>query len=143
VRLSAKVEYATVATLELAVRYQKNTPVQLAEIAGSQDIPEKFLTQIFQRLKSANIISSARGVSGGYFLTRHPSEITLADVIRAVDNTLLGSYADYEIADGSPGRETILRSWRTISDCVTVQLEGLTLEHLINQMGNEQLNYHI
>jgi hypothetical protein len=46
-RLSAKVEYACMAALELAARYRKNTPVQLSEIAGSQDMPEKFLTQAF------------------------------------------------------------------------------------------------
>jgi Rrf2 family transcriptional regulator, cysteine metabolism repressor len=142
-RLSAKVEYACLAALELAVRYQKNVPVQLAEIAGAQDIPEKFLTQIFQRIKAANIVNSARGVSGGYFLARRPSEITLADIIRAVDNTLLGSYGDDEIMDGSRGREIVLRSWCSISDCVTGQLEQVTLENLVNRMSNEQLNYQI
>ena len=142
-RLSAKIEYACLAALELAVRYQKNAPVQLAEIAGAQEIPEKFLTQIFQRLKSANIINSARGVAGGYFLSRTPAEITLADIIRAVDNTLLGSYGEEEITDGSRGRELVLRSWRDISDGVTGKLEQLTLEGLVNRMRSDQPTYHI
>jgi Rrf2 family protein len=142
-RLSAKVEYACLAALELAVRYQKNMPVQLAEIAGAHDIPEKFLTQIFQRLKSSNIVNSARGVTGGYFLARTPSEISLADIIRSVDNTLLGSYDANEITDGSRGREIVLRSWLSISDGITGQLEKVTLESLVSRMRNEQPSYHI
>jgi Rrf2 family transcriptional regulator, cysteine metabolism repressor len=142
-RLSAKIEYACLAALELAVRYQKNVPVQLSEIAGAQDIPEKFLTQIFQRLKSANIINSARGMAGGYFLSQPPAEITLADIIRAVDNTLLGSYGEEEITDGSRGRELVLRSWRSISEGITGQLEQLTLESLVHRMRSDQPTYHI
>lgn len=142
-RLSAKVEYACLAVFELALRYQKNTPVQVSEIAGAHDIPEKFLTQIFQRIKAANIVNSARGVAGGYFLSRPPSEITLADIIRAVDNTLLGSYGEDELTDGSKGREMVLRSWCSISDCVSEQLDQVTLESLVNRMNNEQLNYNI
>jgi Rrf2 family transcriptional regulator, cysteine metabolism repressor len=142
-RLSAKIEYACLAALELAVRYQKNVPVQLSEIAGAQDIPEKFLTQIFQRLKSANIIKSARGMAGGYFLSQPPAEITLADIIRAVDNTLLGSYGEEEITDGSRGRELVLRSWRSISEGISGQLEQLTLESLVRRMRSEQPTYHI
>jgi|WetSurMetagenome_2_1015567.scaffolds.fasta_scaffold03623_2 Rrf2 family protein len=142
-RLSAKVEYACMAAIELALHYRKNVPVQLSEIAGAQDIPEKFLAQIFQRLKSANIISSARGMAGGYFLTKKPSDISLADVIRAVDNTLLGTYGEAEMADGSKGRETVLHMWSLISDNVAAQLEEITLEKLVNLLNNEEFTYQI
>jgi Rrf2 family transcriptional regulator, cysteine metabolism repressor len=142
-RLSAKVEYACLAALELALRYQKNAPVQVSEIAGSQDIPEKFLIQLFQRLKAAQIVSSARGVTGGYFLAKNPAEISLADVIRAVDNTLLGSYGEEEMADGSKGRELVLRAWRSISDDVADELERITLEALAKKLSNEKMTYYI
>lgn len=142
-RLSAKVEYACLAALELALRYEKNSPVQVAEIAGAQDIPEKFLIQLFQRMKSANIVSSARGVAGGYFLAKSPADISLADVVRAVDNTLLGSYGEEEMTDGSKGRELVLRTWCSLSNDVADQLEGITLEALAKKLKNEKMTYYI
>lgn len=142
-RLSAKVEYACLAALELALRYKKNAPVQLSEIAGADDIPEKFLTQIFQRLKSAHIVNSARGVAGGYFLARDPAEISLADIIRAVDNTLLGSYGEEEMADGSKGRKVVLCAWLSISNDIAGKLEKVSLESLVNRLNNEQMTYQI
>lgn len=142
-RLSAKVEYACMAVMELSLRYQGDAPIQLTEIAGAQEIPEKFLTQIFQRLKAAHIVGSARGMAGGYFLAKDPANITLADVIRAVDDSLLDIPAEADIAGGPRGREVVLRTWNSIISGVAVQLEQITFENLINRLKNEQLTYYI
>ena len=142
-RLSAKVEYACMAVLELGMRYHDDAPVQLTEIAGAQEIPEKFLTQILQRLKAAHIVGSARGMAGGYFLTKDPADITLADVVRAVDNSLFDIQGEAEIAGGPKGREIVLRKWSSISNCMVGQLDKVTFEDLISSLKNDQLTYYI
>jgi Rrf2 family protein len=142
-KLSAKVEYACMATLELTLRYKADTPVQLTEIAGAQEIPEKFLTQIFQRLKAAGIVDSARGMSGGYFLAKDPANITMADVVRAVDSAVLEISGEAEMTGGPRGRDVVLRCWNSVSKSVIEQFEHITFEELVNRLKGEQLTYHI
>ena len=142
-RLPAKVEYACMAVLELSLRYVGNVPVQLGEIAAAQNIPEKFLTQIFQRLKAAQIVSSSRGVAGGYFLAKDPASITIADVVRAVDSTIFENPLASEGAKSTKGRELLLRTWSALSDIITGQLEQITFERLSNDLKEGQLTYDI
>jgi len=83
--LSAKAEYASLAMLELAVRYGDPRPVRLADLADKHGIPQRFLVQILLQLKGAGLVSSVRGAAGGYQLARPPEEITLADVLGVID----------------------------------------------------------
>jgi Rrf2 family protein len=86
VRVSAKTDYAVRAAIELAAF--PDGPVKGERIAQAQDIPLKFLENILGDLRHAGIVRSQRGVEGGYWLARAPSEITLAEVIRAVDGPI-------------------------------------------------------
>lgn len=142
-RLPAKVEYACMAVLELSLRHVGNVPVQLGEIAAAQNIPEKFLTQIFQRLKAAQIVSSSRGVAGGYFLAKDPASITIADVVRAVDSTIFENPLATEGAKSTKGRDLLLRTWSALSDSIAGQLEQITFERLSNDLKEGQLTYDI
>jgi len=83
-RVSAKADYALRAVLELAAA-QGEGPVKGERISQSQDIPLKFLENILLELRHDGLVASQRGAEGGYWLARPPEEITLADVIRAVD----------------------------------------------------------
>ena len=83
--LSAKAEYASLAMLELAVRYGDPRPVRLADLTDKHGIPQRFLVQILLQLKGAGLVSSVRGAAGGYQLARPPEEITLADVLGVID----------------------------------------------------------
>ena len=85
-RISAKAEYACVAMLELAANYGEPQPLPIKAIAEAQSIPQNFLVQILLQLKTAQLVVSVRGASGGYQLARPPEEITLADVINAIDD---------------------------------------------------------
>ena len=85
--LSARVEYACLAVLELAVQFAAATPVSLKRIAEPHDIPTQFLVQILLQLKAAGIVQSSRGVSGGYQLAMPPDQISMGDVVRAVEGT--------------------------------------------------------
>jgi Rrf2 family protein len=86
VRVSAKVDYALRAVAELAAL--GNGPVKGERIAQAQEIPFKFLENILLDLRHAGIVRSQRGIEGGYWLARPAEEITLAEVIRAVEGPL-------------------------------------------------------
>src|SRR6185312_7109349 len=82
---SAKAEYACVALLELAARFNDPRPVRLADVADKHGIPPRFLVQILLDLKRAGLVASTRGAAGGYALARSPDEITLFDILRVMD----------------------------------------------------------
>ena len=86
VRVSAKVDYAVRAAAELAAA--GDGPVKGEALAQSQGIPLKFLENILGELKHAGLVRSQRGADGGYWLAKPPGEITIADVIRAVEGPL-------------------------------------------------------
>jgi Rrf2 family protein len=85
-RVSAKVDYAVRAAVELAAA--ESPPVKGDSIAQAQEIPLKFLENILGELRHAGLVRSQRGIDGGYWLARQPEEITIADVIRAVEGPL-------------------------------------------------------
>jgi Rrf2 family protein len=93
VRVSAKVDYAVRAAVELAAAQssaEPQRPVKADALARAQGIPVKFLENILQGLRQAGIIESRRGPDGGHLLARPANEIALADVIRAIDGPLAG-----------------------------------------------------
>jgi Rrf2 family protein len=85
-RVSAKVDYALRAALELAAA--GDGPTKGEQISQAQDIPLKFLENILLELRHSGLVQSQRGADGGYWLARPPEEIKLADVIRAVEGPL-------------------------------------------------------
>lgn len=86
-RVSKKGEYALRAMIHLSRNYEKGV-VRIREISAKERIPEKFLEQILLSLRKAGLLQSRRGLGGGYALSRHPREITLARVIRVIDGPL-------------------------------------------------------
>ena len=89
-RVSAKTDYALRAAVELAAAAPDGAPVKGERRATSQSIPLRFLENILLQLRNAGLIESRRGADGGYKLARPPEEVTLADVIRAIDGPLAG-----------------------------------------------------
>jgi len=86
VRVSAKADYALRAVIELAAAGEG--PVKGERIAQAQEIPLKFLENILGELRHAGIVRSQRGAEGGYWLARRAEEITVADVVRAVEGPI-------------------------------------------------------
>ncbi len=86
-RMSTRGRYGARVMLELALRY-KDGAVSTKDIAESQDISAKYLVQIITSLKAAGLVVSIRGSGGGYVLARRPSQITLGEVIRALEGSI-------------------------------------------------------
>jgi Rrf2 family protein len=86
-RISAKADYAVRAAAELAAA-PEGGPVKGDSLASAQGIPPKFLENILADLRNAGLVRSRRGAEGGYALTRPPSEISVAEVLRAVEGPL-------------------------------------------------------
>lgn len=85
-RVTAKAEYAVRAVMELAAG--GGGPVKRDRIVAAQAIPPKFLENILSELRHAGLVESQRGSEGGYWLAQKPEEITVADVMRAVEGPL-------------------------------------------------------
>ena len=85
-RVSAKADYALRAVIELAAAADR--PVKGERIAQAQEIPLKFLENILGDLRHAGVVRSQRGAEGGYWLARPPDEISVAEVVRAVEGPI-------------------------------------------------------
>jgi Rrf2 family protein len=85
-RITAKVDYAVRAAVELAAR--PDGPTKGDQIAAAQHIPVKFLENILAELRRSGIVGSQRGSEGGYWLARPASSVSVADIIRAVEGPL-------------------------------------------------------
>jgi Rrf2 family protein len=140
VRISAKVDYAMRALVELAAAGNVR-PVTAERLADAQGIPQKFLQNILLELRRAGIVASHRGPEGGHALARAADKITVADVIRAVDGPL-GSVAGHAPEDMEYQGSTMrLRdTWVAVRASVRGVLEGITLadiasDHLPDSIG--------
>ncbi len=142
-KLPAKIRYATKAVLELALRYKTNTPVQIGTIAKLQNIPHNFLLQLLIRLKNAGVVNSSRGISGGYYLSKDPSKISLADVVRAVDDGIVESPKKSRPRRSADPSEVITDIWTDINEEVVKRLEEATFDKLAAKIKNEGLSYCI
>ena len=132
-RLSRKSEYALLALVTLAKNYNSQL-VTISDIAGENEIPQKFLEQILILLKQSGYVKSVRGPSGGYKLSKAPSEITTAEVFRSIDGPLAPvvsvSLHFYEKSpiERCPKLKNLLKD---IRDYASQRLESTTLLDLI------------
>ena len=129
-RITAKADYAVRAALELA-SVEDGEPVKGERLSEAQDIPLQFLEHILLELKHARIIRTKRGVHGGYWLARPPEEITLADVIRAVEGPLADIQDSAPEDTSYPGPAEPLREvWIAVRANLRAVLEKVTLADL-------------
>jgi Rrf2 family protein len=113
--ITTKSPYAIRALAELA-RLGGPAPVPIAELARRRDVPAQFLEQLFAVLRRAGVLGSQRGVKGGYFFAREPSEITVLEIVELLDGPL-GSGAESVFADAAAAARTVLAQ-ATIADVV-------------------------
>jgi Rrf2 family protein len=129
VRISAKADYAVRATIELAG--VEDGPTKGEAIARAQGIPLKFLENILADLRHAGIVRSQRGAEGGYWLARPAAEVTVADVIRAVEGPLASVRGERPEAIGYEGSaEPLKQVWIAVRASLRAVVEEVTLADL-------------
>jgi Rrf2 family protein len=131
VRVTAKVDYAVRAAIELGTA-EPGKPVKGDRIATAQQIPTKFLENILAELKHSGLISSMRGAEGGYWLARPAKDITVADIIRAVEGPLAnirGLRPEEAVFEGTA--EPLQRMWISVRASLRRVLEEVTVADLV------------
>jgi Rrf2 family protein len=134
-RITAKVDYAVRAAIELARAYptdgSRPVPLTRQAIAEAQEIPSKFLEHILADLKRSQVVGSVRGADGGYWLHRPPQEITMADLIRAAEGPLADVRGERPDAlDYPDDLEVLQRAWIAVRANLRAVLEHVTLADL-------------
>ena len=132
-RISAKADYAVRAALELAAA-REGEPVKGADLATRQEIPLQVLEHILLEMKHARLVQARRGAKGGYWLARDPTEITVADVIRAVEGPLANIHenAPEELHYGGAA-EKLRDVWVAVRAALRSVLENVTLADVAAQ----------
>jgi Rrf2 family transcriptional regulator, cysteine metabolism repressor len=115
ISITSKSPYAVMALTELG-RSSGANPVPIGELAKRRDVPVQFLEQLFAVLRRAGILSSQRGVKGGYRFAREPSTVTVLEVVELLDGPL-GRDAQGVFADASAAARQVLQS-TTIADVI-------------------------
>jgi len=132
-KLSTKGRYATRLMLDLALHRAEGL-VLLKDIAARQAISGKYLGHLILSLKAAGLVNSSRGAHGGYSLTRPPADITLAEILRAVEGDL--ALVECVAAPGICNRSDSCATrdiWALVSENITDTLGSVTLEDLIRR----------
>jgi Rrf2 family protein len=129
-RLSARADYALRAAIELAAA--RDGHVTAEQLATAQSIPGKFLETILTQLRRAGLVRSQRGPDGGFWLARPATEISLADIIRAIDGQLVGVRGERPENVAYPGAAAPLqRVWIALRANERAVLETVTLADIV------------
>jgi Rrf2 family iron-sulfur cluster assembly transcriptional regulator len=132
VRLTTKGRYAVTAMIDLAYHSQKN-PVTLTAIANRQTISLSYLEQLFASLRRARLVKGMRGPGGGYQLSRQAADITIADIITAVDETIDSTRCGGQ--SNCQGHQPCLTHelWTDLSEQIKAYLDSITLAEMITK----------
>ncbi|MFR0854902.1 RrF2 family transcriptional regulator [Ruminococcus sp.] len=133
-KISTKVECGIIAMIDIGLNAENGEPVTVSSIAGRQNISVKYLEQILITLRQSNLVRSLKGIRGGYVTARPTDQITMREVLDALDMTILGDVNFYNAEEASP-IETVLN--RSLWDAMTAYLrkysENIRLSDLIDQ----------
>lgn len=132
-KISAKIQYACLAIIELALHWPSEVPVQISTIAQRQRIPLKFLTQIMIMLKQGGYVESSRGKNGGYILAKAPGSIRLSEIVRA-----FGGLGEGHLPSGRfPGEKILNHLWNDMDEALIKQLGKFTFEEISQAVRQE------
>ena len=129
-KVSTRGDYACRALLSLSLHLEEGTPTSVRDIAERTALPQPYLEQILLALKGAGLVRSKRGVGGGYILSRLPEEITLAQIVSAVDGPIVvGDFGEphQNGACDHEGQCVLLSIWADVGEQMRRLLEESTL----------------
>jgi Rrf2 family protein len=139
VTLSAKSDYAARAVLGLAQHYPAAVALRAEDLAAGQRLPVNYLSLILNDLKSKGIARSLRGKEGGYLLARPPADITLGDVLRAVQGTVFDTPA---LSDSDCPPE-LRRAWKKLQQTMDAAADAITFQQLLEESAEKDKMYYI
>ncbi len=127
-KLTTKGQYAIQAMIDIAIHSVKSkAPISLKEIAKNQNIPLPFLEQIAIKLRRAGLLNSTKGPHGGYVLTKNKNQISLVDIIQAVEGPV--NIAP-NVKNAHEGSEVTYQLWQKLNRSIYTALKSITLEDL-------------
>ncbi len=139
--ISAKVKYALVALLELTRHNQQGKFLQIEQIATDQQIPDRYLAQLFMSLRQCGLVRSQRGAKGGYVLARAPEQITLWEVITCLEGTP-SHKQDGQLPPRSLESSLLQEIWQESQQKAIAVWQDYTLQDLCQKMDNgEGVNF--
>lgn len=136
-RLTTKGRFAVTAMIDLALNSDKG-PVTLAGISDRQKISLSYLEQLFGKLRRSGIVNSVRGPGGGYRLAKHGHQITVTDIIRAVDESLDATQCGGNANCKDESRCMTHDLWTTLNVKMYEYLSSVTLSHLVETQLQRQ-----
>jgi Rrf2 family protein len=128
-RLTARSEYGLLALIDLGVRYGDG-PVSAREVSERQCVPGKFLEQLLGALRKAGLVSAVRGAHGGFALTRDPSQISVLEVVEALEGPLAPTSCDGGSLCGRSGACAAAGVWGKATEALRQVFETTTLADL-------------
>jgi len=137
-RISAKIDYACRALIELSLHWPNNIPMQINTIAQNQQIPEKFLTQIMLSLKQIGFVQSVRGKRGGYLLTKAPQKIWLNDLVKSFGSI---GYSAAENKHNGHSDHTMDLIWDEIDETVLKTMGEFNFETICDRKRSSDRSF--
>lgn len=148
-KVSLRATYGILAAVDLA-RHPGSTPVQAKSIARRQAIPARFLEQVLYGMKKAGLVSSLRGAQGGYILSKKPAEVSVAEILEALDGPLAplnGEAGRTQVRRLSKPELLLGKMWEQVHQAERHVLEAISVEELARQQRvleqERSLMYHI
>ncbi|MCP5274040.1 MAG: Fe-S cluster assembly transcriptional regulator IscR [Burkholderiales bacterium] len=136
-RLTTKGRFAVTALLDLAMQ-QSNSPVTLADISQRQKISLSYLEQLFAKLRQSELVDSVRGPGGGYCLAKDPEQVSVADIILAVDEPIDATQCGGKENCHNDSKCMTHDLWAKLNDLIFEYLGAVTLKELVDNQKQQQ-----
>ena len=138
-RISAKGRYGLAAMSYLAANYKSGMAITVLHISETLGISKIYLEQVFSLLKRAKLVISIKGSQGGYFLNREPNEISVYDVLTAIE-TNLTEKTESTVKEKQPFLDKAMEEmvFSQLDDAVKTAMEGITLEDILNNVEKQK-----
>jgi Rrf2 family iron-sulfur cluster assembly transcriptional regulator len=134
VKVSTRGDYASRALLSLALHAGHTQPTSVRDIADRTGLPQPYLEQILLALKGAGLVRSKRGVGGGYVLARAPEDITLSEIVSAVEGPIVAGDFGEPHQNGAcdhEGQCVLLAVWADVGEHMRRHLDSFTLADMV------------
>ena len=135
-KVSTRGDYASRALLSLALHEGRTRPTSVRDVAERTGLPQPYLEQILLALKGAGLVRSKRGVGGGYVLARPPEEVTLGEIVSAVEGPIVAGDFGEPHQNGAcdhEGQCVLLAVWAEVGEHMRRHLDSYTLADMMDR----------